>query len=192
MVLHSRHGGIFVLLKLRNELFTKINHILDAWIFRLKQVVVDEVRLVQVLLEFVKALSRLRGPLVSIFEEPVGHPLQPTYLILDKLQVCLQNALRFLLLDLQHCFQFVELLFEVVFELVGLHAELGVHLVHGVLVDTILRDVIYDLIHLNEQLRPNGELIDHLLLHAHIMAFVSAEKCTRGADALAALDADDF
>ena len=53
MVLHSRHGAIFVLLKLCNQLFTKIDNILGAWIFGLKQVVVDEVRLVQVLLKLV-------------------------------------------------------------------------------------------------------------------------------------------
>ena len=181
-----------MLLELRYQLFTKIYDILRAGLPRLEQVVVDEVRLVQVLLELVKALSCLRRPLVSIFEEPVRHSLQPAYLILDELQVRLQNALRFLLLDLQHSFQFAELLLEIVLELIGLHAELRVHLCHRVLVDAILRDVIHDLIHLNEQLRPNGELVDHFLLHAHVVALVRAEKCTRGADALAALDADDF
>ena len=71
-------------------------------------------------------------------------------------------------------------------------SEFGGHLINLYLVDAITGYFIDDLIHLNQQLSSNAELLNDFLLHAHIMTFMGTEECTCGADALAVLDADDL
>ena len=70
--------------------------------------------------------------------------------------------------------------------------EFGSHLCDLDLVDSILRDFVDDLVHLDEQLSPNGKLVDDFLLHAHIVALVLAEQCAGRADTCAVLYANDF
>jgi len=78
-----------VLFELSNELLAEIDDVLAAGFFCLKQVVVDKVWLIKVLLELVEALSGLCRPLVSVLEQPVRHALQPANFIFNILQVCL-------------------------------------------------------------------------------------------------------
>ena len=118
LVVHTRHRTVFVLLELCNEALTKIDDVLRTRFLRFKQVVVDEVRFVQVLFELVQALPSLPSPLVGILKKPIRHPLQPAYLLLDELQVSLEDALGLLLLYLEHRFQLRELFFQVVLEFV--------------------------------------------------------------------------
>ena len=73
----------------------------------------------------------------------------------------------------------VEFLFQVVSQLVRLMAELGGHLAHLNLIDSVLRDIVDDLVHLNEELRSYGQLTDHFLFHPDIVAFMVAKQRTR-------------
>lgn len=52
------------------------------------------------------------------------------------------------------------------------------NLAHGSLIDLVLRDLVYDLEHLNEKLGADGQLIHHFLLHANVVAFVLSEERT--------------
>ena len=70
--------------------------------------------------------------------------------------------------------------------------ELGSHLAYLNLVNSVFRDLIDDLVHLNKQLRPNGKFSDDFLLFPDIVAFVLAKKCTRGANTHPILYANDF
>ena len=60
------------------------------------------------------------------------------------------------------------------------------------LVDAITGYFIDDLIHLNQQLSSNAELLNDFLLHAYIMTLMGTKEGACGADALAVLDADDL
>ena len=71
-------------------------------------------------------------------------------------------------------------------------SEFGGHLINLYLVDAITGYFIDDLIHLNQQLSSNTELLNDLLLHSHIMTLMGTEEGACGADALAVLDADDL
>ena len=71
-------------------------------------------------------------------------------------------------------------------------SEFGGHLINLYLVDAITGYFIDDLIHLNQQLSSNAELLNDFLLHAHIMTLMGTEEGACGADALAVLDADDL
>lgn len=71
-------------------------------------------------------------------------------------------------------------------------SEFGGHLINLYLVDAITGYFIDDLIHLNQQLSSNAELLNDFLLHAHIMTLMGTEEGTCGTDALAVLDADDL
>ena len=113
-------------------------------------------------------------------------------LILDERQVLLENSLRFLLLDLEHCFQFVKLFFKILAQIIGFMAELGGHLAHGYLINSVLRDLIDNLVHLNEELRADFKFVDDFCFHSHIMTLVFAEKRARRADAFSILNANDF
>ena len=55
--------------------------------------------------------------------------------------------------------------------------ELRFHLSDLDLVNAVFRNVVDDLVHLNEKLCANGQLIDDFRLHAHVMALVLAKEC---------------
>ena len=71
-------------------------------------------------------------------------------------------------------------------------AELRSHLADLNLVNSVFRDLVDDLVHLNEQLRPDGKFSDDFLLFPNIVAFVLAKKRTRGANTHPILYANDF
>ena len=101
-----------MVVQLCHELLSEVDDVHLVRVFRFQQVVIDEVGLVQVRLELVKFLLGANRPLVSINEKTVRHTLHFTDLVLDELQVCLEDPLSLLLLNLQHGFELGELLFQ--------------------------------------------------------------------------------
>ena len=63
-------------------------------------------------------------------------------------------------------------------ELIRLQSKLIGHSVHLNLVYAIFRDFINDLVHLDEQLSANGQLVYNFGLHSYIVALMLAEERT--------------
>lgn len=72
----------------------------------------------------------------------------------------------------------VEFLFQVGSQFVRLMTELRGHLAHLHLIDSVLRNIVDDLVHLDQELRSDGQLTDHFLFHPYIVAFVGAKQST--------------
>ena len=60
------------------------------------------------------------------------------------------------------------------------------------MINAVFRNVIHDLVHLNEQLCANGQLIDDFGLHAHIMALMLTEERACRANTHPVLNANDL
>ena len=80
-------------------------------LFRLEHVVVDEVRFVDILLEFVQLRFCSQTPFVSIVEESLGNSTHLSNLILNVRQVLLQYGLGYLFLDFQNHLKFCKFFF---------------------------------------------------------------------------------
>ena len=71
-------------------------------------------------------------------------------------------------------------------------AELWCHLADLHLIYSIFRDLVNNLIHLNQQLSSNGEFSDNLRLFTDVVTLMRAEKHACGADTHPILYADDL
>ena len=113
-------------------------------------------------------------------------------LVFQMRQVLFQNCLSFLLLNFENSFKLVELIFDILAQLIRFMAELRGHLLDLHLINSIFRDLVNDLIHLNQQLCSNGKFSDNLRLFANIVALVRAKQGARGANTHPILYADDL
>ena len=110
LLCNSLHAYVLVLIKFSDKVFTDKNHIRPSTnIFSLKQIIVDEVGLVQILLKLIKLLLGRLGPSVCILKETVRNALQFGDLLVDERQVLLQDHLCFLLLNFQQSLELVKL-----------------------------------------------------------------------------------
>ena len=66
------------------------------------------------------------------------------------------------------------------------------HLAYCRLVNFVLRYFVDNLVHLDEQLCADSQLVDNFAFHANVVPFMLAKKSTRRANALAVLDANDL
>ena len=82
---NSAHADVFMLLQLSDKTFSEVNNIGSTrWVLGLQQVIVDEVRLVQVLLKLVQLGLGCLCPVVRILKEPLWHSLHLSNLGLNE------------------------------------------------------------------------------------------------------------
>ena len=138
-----------MLFKFTDQSLSKVYYVRSfGWILRLQQVVVDEVGLVQILLKLIKLRPCCLNPIIGILKQALRYTLHLSDLILDERQVLLQDHLSLLLLYLQYCLQLIKLFFKGAAQFIGLVTEFAGHLPDLHLIDTILGNILNDLIHL--------------------------------------------
>ena len=103
-----------MLIELIDKLLAEVNDVLLPSVLRFKEVVVDEVGLVDILFKLIKLLLRFSCPTISVLKQSLRHSLHALDLILDKCKVLLKDCFCFLFLDFEDHLQLIKLLLQVV------------------------------------------------------------------------------
>ena len=170
-----------------------VHKVIISWGFSIfKHVKSNIVGVVIVRLEVVQLHLSVLKPLVSILEHLIVETLKVFQLILNMGKILLEDCFCCLFLYLKHDSHFLKFIFKLIFQILRFHFELVINKVDLCFVWLFCGRLGKVLIHLHETLSSYVDLLKHVLLHSDVVRLVVSKESTVRADALLAIDADDF